>query len=294
MVSKRLSIFGLISAAAVVSGVLTGCGGSSATTANTTTSVPQTGTIQATTGAPTQSLGTSATSQTVPATVNGQQVQVTVPPGQPAISTSSTLAVIPAGTAILGGLSAQFNTPATGVSKPQTTAGGGEVYIGYSRSGPWLDTGVNIGANGAIPVPLAFVAPTTSTPSGNWLRISGPIQIVGNASNSGTLNITGSLTLGFNVFNSGLTTIPTTLSVKLPANGASCANGDYADVVLGPTFSGYGTLDIWWPNNGSLTQTSYINAGAVDFAVHGKGSAKDIIPSTGITGVDFELTGLNF
>jgi len=277
MVSRKLSIFGFISAAALVSGVLIGCGGSSATTSGVNPTV-------LTTGGVTTSTGNSSTP--APTSTTFQQVQVgtstvNIPPGQPNITTSTTLAIIPAGTSFLNGLTPQFHRAATGSSKAQTTPPAGEVYVGYSPTGPWLNTGVSIGANAQLSSSLAFAAPAISWLP-NYLMVGGPLNITGTGINGGTLTINTGFVIGFVVFADGNTSLPGTLALKLPANSGTIAGGNYANVTIPSEFIGEVGLELTWPGI-TKNQSKFDTKGTVSISVTGKGNASDVVPADGIS-----------
>src|SRR5476651_206286 len=102
MVSRKLSIYGFISAAAIVSGILAGCGGSS--------SVAGLGGTVATTGGITTAPGTSATGaassptpQQVQVTTASGPVTGTLPAGE-SIPVGGTVATVPPGVPFIVGL----------------------------------------------------------------------------------------------------------------------------------------------------------------------------------------------
>jgi hypothetical protein len=297
MVSKRLSIFGFISAAALVSGVLIGCGGSGGSTANVNQpSVKANGGMATVDSNPTASFPTSNKPQQVQV---ASGATVVVPPGQPAITPASTLAIIPAGTQIVSGFSLGVASGKVNSTVKGKSMGGdpGEIYVGYSSNGPWLDTGVNV-STGILETGLAFAAPTTNNPNPNWLAVQGPFTLTD--PNSGNqLTVNGSLKCGFNVFNNGATGLPVTINLKLPANGATAAGGNYANVVVTSALAGAGTLNIAWTNpNGStglLGQARAVNNGTLSFSVtNGKGGPNDVIPAGGVDGVVFNMLGIVF
>jgi hypothetical protein len=288
MVSKRLSIFGFISAAGLVSGALIGCGGSSATTSGQNPTVQTTGGVTASSGSATTPAPTSTTPQQVQ--VNG--TTAVVPPGQPAIAVGSTVCVIPAGTSFLNGLTPKFDHPATGTVKKLTTAPAGEVFVGYTSSGPWFDTGVNIGANAQLSSAMAFAAPATSF-APNYLMVAGPLTISGTAFNGGTLSINNSFVLGFVVFADGTSSLPGTLALKLPANGGTLAGGNYANVTIPTEFLGGVTMTLTWPGV-TKSQTKLDTSGTVSISVATAGGGpSDAIPSGGISSVAVTIVAVS-
>jgi len=280
MVSKRLSIFGFISAAGLVSGALIGCGGSSASTSSANPTVQTTGGVTTSSGSATTAAPTSTTPQQVQ--VNGQTA--VVPPGQPAISVGSTVCVIPAGTSFLNGLTPKLDHQATGTVKKLTTAPAGEIFVGYSVSGPWFDTGVSIGANATLSSNLAFAAPATSFLP-NYLMVAGPLNITGTAFNGGTLTINNSFILGFVVFADGGSSLPTMLSLKLPADGGTIAGGNFANVTIPTEFVGGVGMRLTWPGV-TKSQTKIDTDGTVSISVStAGGNPTDDVPAGGISSV---------
>jgi len=280
MVSKQLRLLGFMSIAGLVSGVLIGCGGSSASVPNANPTVITTGGVTTSSGSATTAAPTSGTPQQVQ--VNG--MTATVPPGQPTISVGTTLCVIPAGTSFLNGLTPKFDHPATGTVKKLATAPAGEVFVGYSASGPWFDTGVSIGANATLSSNIAFAAPATSFLP-NYLMVGGPLNITGTAFNSGTLTINNSFILGFVVFADGGSSLPGTLSLKLPGNGGTIAGGNYANVTIPSEFVGGVSMNLAWPGV-SKHQTKIDTTGTVSISVATAGGfPSDDVPSGGISSV---------
>jgi len=283
MVSRKLNILGLISAAAVVSGVLVGCGGSGATVAGTSTTVTTTGGVTTTTGNSTTTVSSSTSPQQVQVTTSGGTVTATVPPGQPAISSSTTLAVIPSGTSFFNGLS--------GVVKPRG-GGAGEVFISYDRN-TWYDTGVLVGTNGTLSQNMVFAAPTTSafsTPI--FFKIQGPLNFTGSGTSGATLTV-GQLILGFFIAADGKTSLPLTLALNLPANNGSTAGGNYANLSFPSEFAvGVGTLHINWPGVTKI-QTKTAVRGLLSFS-DPLSDTSDHIPAAGVDTVEFDMIGFTF
>ncbi|MDR3690007.1 MAG: hypothetical protein P4L46_11555 [Fimbriimonas sp.] len=277
MVSKRLSIFGLISAAALVSGVLVGCGGSSASTAG------QTGTV-VTTGGVTTSTGTSTAA---PASGTWQQVQVTtpsgsdsgiVPPGQPDITTTTVVGVVPKTTPFLGNVQfAGFNA--------RTTASTHPLNISYDNGATWAWTGINVNADTSLDKNLVLAGGTKC-----WLQAVGPFAIVGGTAFAPTQLTLQQFIYGLIVNADGTISLPTAISAKLPANNGTTAAGNHVDVTFPtPDFAtGSGQLKITWPGI-TKTQTKILVNGSARFNDPLQDSS-DNVPSTGVTTVQFLLS----
>lgn len=235
MVSKRLSIYGFISAAAVISGVLAGCGGSS------NSIQPAAGTVSTTGGLTTtsQSLATG-----VPASTSPQQVQVTggpaiLPAGQTIVA-GQPFAVIPAGTPFIQGLSGPKK--GIGAKSAPTTGAAGSIYVNGQ------DTGDTITASGALAEQLILTASSSATPGSYTVIAYGPFTITGSTASFGS---TTELTVGKFIFNTvvlpdGTCGIPSVLNGNLPANGGSLAHGSFVAAGYPAEFAStyYGALYI--------------------------------------------------
>jgi len=291
MFSKKLSIFGFISAAGLISGALIGCGGSSASTSGSNPTVQTTGGVTTSTGNSSTSAPTSTTPQQVQVTTASGTVTAVVPPGQPAITPSTTLCVIPAGTSFLNGLTPGFKKPATGSVKPLQTTPAGEVFVGYTATGPWLDTGVSLGANSQLSSAMAFAAPATSFLP-NYMMVAGPLNVTGTAFNGGTLTINTGFVLGFVVFADGMPSLPGTLALKLPANSGTLAGGNYANVTIPSEFIGAVGMSITWPGE-TKNQTKFDTSGTVSISVSSSGNASDNIPAGGVSTVALTIVSVS-
>ncbi|MDR3692530.1 MAG: hypothetical protein P4L46_24325, partial [Fimbriimonas sp.] len=276
---KRLSIFGLISAAALVSGVLVGCGGSSASTAG------QTGTV-ATTGGVTTSTGTSQTNapsnpttpQQVQVTTASGTVPGTVPPGQPDITTTSTVGVVPMTTPFIG--NTQF-----AAFKALTTATSHPLNISYDNGATWAWTGINVNSDTSLDKNLVLAGGTHC-----WLQAVGPFAIIGGTAFAPTQLTIGQFIYGVIVNADGTVGIPSGINAKLPANNGTTAAGNHVNVSFPtPDFAtGSGQLKITWPGI-TKTQTKVLNNGAATFNDPLQDSS-DNVPSTGVTTVQFLLS----
>lgn len=246
MVLKRLSIYGLISAAAIVSGVMVGCGGSSANVSGQAPIVPASGGITSNSGSSTQTYNSVNAPQQVQVTVNGSPVNAVLPPNE-SLPAGANASVIPAGTPIING--ASLTPPKTIGDKgaPSATYGiqgevdvdGCAVYVTSSHKLLNDDTSLNF--------PLALAA------GHHTITVTGPIYITGDGINGKILTVS-SFVFKVTVNADGNGSIPVGLLLRLPANGGTLGGGNYATVQYpGPDFlTGSATLTLFYGNNGSV------------------------------------------
>ncbi len=274
MVSKRLSIFGYISAAALVSGVLAGCGGSSSSVEGVSPVVQTTGGIPNAPGNTATTVPASATTpQQVQVTSGGTTVTGTVPPGQPTITPSTVVNVTPANKPIIKGLTdSPSNHQARSLHPLQISYDGGANYI---------NTGVNVDGSGAIDGDLILTAGSI------YLRVSGPFTIV-----SGTFPNIHQLTVQNFVFGividaSGVSSIPADLTMRIPSNGGTTTSGNYVNVTYPtPNFStGSATLVLTWPGVTKI-QSKTVVGGLCAYS-DPLSDSSDAIPASGVTTVKF-------
>ncbi len=279
MVSKRLSLLGFISAAALVSGVLVGCGGSSANTSGVNPVVTTSGGFTTTTGNSTTSVPSSGTPQQVQVTTaDGSTSTAVVPAGSDAIDPSSTLAVMPDATPFLDGLApGKFQRRAQG-----------DVLVSFDGVN-YFPTGVNWGAGATLSKKIAFKAPAIGFGIPIFVRLVGPFTINGSAVNRSALTITDSITFGLVVFDDGSTSLPLKLTMKLPANGGYTTGGNFVNLISPKRYkAGAGILEINWPGV-QKTQTKVTNNGVLNFYDPFSDPQNDHIPAGGITNVNFLL-----
>jgi len=277
MISKKVGILGSITAAALVCGVLAGCGGSSASVAGINVSVPVTGGVQnqgATLGA---DVSAATTPQQVQITAaDGTTQTVVVPPGE-SFHAGDQAVVLAPDQPLLGGLSTGPRT--NGAVKPQQGANL-PIYVDGVPSGVFLN------AVGALTLGLLL------GPGNHVLSIHGAVTITGTSS-TGTpsvLNVNDSITLKC-VVNGITASLPINLLGKLPGNGGSTANGNSitGDLLGFPV--GYGQLILTWPG---VTKNQKVplratHAGLIGtFTFHDPlNNSDDTIPTNGIDTITF-------
>lgn len=211
MVSKKLSIYGFISAATVVCGLVSGCGGS-ASIAPSAPSVATSGGLGNTPG--TGPSGTVGTGQQVQVTVGGSPVSAVLPSGE-TIPGSGSIAVLNPTSPILSGLTVPSylkETSAPTYKGHPLVGGKGEIFLDGN------DTGVSITGNGLLNHALILV------PGSHFIQVVGPFLITD--TNSGQTLTVGQLTFVSIVTNGGDSAIPT-LQCLLPANGNSFGGACY-------------------------------------------------------------------
>jgi hypothetical protein len=273
MVSKKLSIYGFISAATVVCGLLAGCGGSS--------SVAPAAPIVATSGGlgnlpGTGPAGTVGTGQQVQVNVGGQTLSAVLPAGE-TIPSSGSIAVLNPTSPILSGLTLpsdlKVKTPPMYKGHP-LTGGKGEVYLNG------VDTGIAVTGNGLLSLPLILV------PGSIEIEVVGPFLITD--TNSGNTLTVDELTFVSIVSNNGSSAIPT-LQCQLPANGNSFGGQCYVQCTYPTNYPvGNTTLTISY-RHGSVTVNKGISLknGIADFKSLG---THPTLGSDGVDNVTFTFT----
>jgi hypothetical protein len=301
MVSKRLNIYVFISAAAIVSGALVGCGGSSAALSGPGPQVKTSGGTTNTVGTnPTTTTGTPVTTQNAP-----QQVQVTtssgtvtgVLPANEVIPPSGNLTVIPAGQPIITGLG---YAPKTHGEKlpPQASSGTqGEIDVnGVPVTGTDPNTGqpvaVTVNSQGELSMPL-LLAPGSGTADVTYsIKAWGPFNITVGAQ---TLTITSYMLFNASVAYDGGISLPYTsgssttngLTMQLPANGGLVEGSNFVTVQYPAEFAvGTATLQIDGVTPTSpIIKTSTVTSGATVTFKQFNGNST--VPGGGITDVIF-------
>jgi hypothetical protein len=286
MVSRKQGIYGFISAAAIVSGILAGCGGSN--------SVSGLGGTVATTGGITTAPGTSATP--VASSPSPQQVQVTtangpitgtLPAGE-SIPANGSVATIPPGVPIIVGLtlSTAFHGRQT---VPVPTATGGAKPASGSQGQVYVDgqnTGLTVDSSGDLSGYLIL------TPGTHTVTAFGPFTIVGGSGLAPTQLTVGVFNFGVPVHSDGIAAVPTNLNMKLPSNGGSWTHGPFVTVTYPtPDFaSSAGTLIIVVDNARTITDGKVFTNGIATYNGFGNTfPGKSNIPNGGVQSVTFNV-----
>jgi len=281
MISKRLGIIGTLAAAAMVSGVLVGCGGSSASVQGINVSVPVTGGVQNQGGSPTTNVSSSTSPQQVQITAaDGTTQTVVVPPGE-SFSAGDQAVVLEPNQPVLNGLT--VGPVHNGTVKPLGT-GGHPIFI------DGLNSGVLLNAGGALVTGILLGV------GNHTILVDGPMTITGTSSTGtpSTLSINTSVTIKVQVKVVGglpFASLPIDITGKLPGNGGSTANGNSVTGDLAGFTVGYGQLVLTWPGV-TKSQTVPIrpkgNTGFGTFTFHDPlNDSTDTIPSTGIDTIAF-------
>jgi len=272
MVSKRLSIYGFISAAALVSGALVGCAGTSASVQGASPVINSTGGISNTPGTAPTNTPTSTAPQQLQVTTASGTVMGTLPANE-TIPPSGTVATIPAGTPIIQGL--QLGPKFHGEKGAPTTGAQGEVDV------DGVNTGLTVTSNGSLSGILILV------PGNHTIHAEGPFAIV-----SGIQQLSvGQFNFGIVVLASdGNASIPSSLNIRLPANGGSLANGNYVTVTYPtPDFAtGSGTLTIAYSGI-TVTKTKGLSNGITTYDQLTP-KVTSSIPASGVDNVTFNFS----
>jgi len=284
MVSRKLGIYGFISAAAIVSGILAGCGGSN--------SVEGLGGTVQTTGGVTTSSGTTATP--VASSPTPQQVQVTtasgpvtgtLPAGE-SISSGQNVNVVPSGVPIIQGLTlgtsfhGKVSTPAlAGSGAKPTTGAQGSIYVDGQNTGLTVDSDGSLSGN-------LILVPGTHT-----ITAYGPFTIVGGSAFSPTQLTVGVFNFIVPVLPDGVAAIPSALTLKLPVNGGSWAHGPYVRVTYPtPDFAtSAGTLTIVVDATRTIADGQTFVNGQATYSSLGGSLISHTVPATGVVSVTFKV-----
>jgi len=285
MVSRKLGIYGFISAAAIVSGILAGCGGSN--------SIEGLGGTVTTTGGVTTSSGTTAapvasspTPQQVQVTTASGPVTGTLPAGE-SIPAGTNVNVFPSGTPIIQGLTLgpRFNggqkTPSVkgSIAKP-TTGAQGSVYVDGQ------DTGLTVDSTGALSGNLILV------PGTHTITAYGPFTIIGGTAFAPTQLTIGVFNFGVPVHVDGVAAIPTALTLHLPVNSGSWAHGPYVHVQYPtPDFANApGTLIIVVDSTRTISEGKRFNGlGQATYNSLGGSLISHTVPANGVVSVTFNV-----
>ena len=281
MVSKRLSIYGFISAAAVVSGVLVGCGGGGSNVSGSSGTVNTTGGVGTTTQTFTTGVGSSTTPQQVQVTVNGSTVNASLPAGT-TIPAGSNVAVIPP-KPIINGLTRGPKVIGEKAA-PQST-------IAFEVYDNGADTGVSVDSTGSLSGYLILI------PGNHKLTATGPFTIVGGTGLVPSKLTMQAVTFGVPVLPSGIPAIPDYVNAKLPANNAKIAKGAFVTAYYDPSFAGYsGTLTIKYGATTLIKNIKFaVDTVATDpyvgdvFGTYNALSQHPAIPRAGVDSVEFDV-----
>jgi hypothetical protein len=288
MVSRKLSVYGFISAAAIVSGILVGCGGSNSVQG-------EGGTITTTGGLPNT---TATSSTTVPSSTQPQQVQVTsstgtvitgtLPPGE-TITAGQPVSTIPSGVPIIQGLtlSAPPNyhgtvttpTPSNSKAKPQVNGTPYHVYVDNQ------DSGVTVDSAGDLSNYIILVD------GYHTLTCTGPFYIVGGSIFSPTvLTIQNYFSFGVPC-TGGVPAIPTGINLKLPTNGGSWAHGPSVTVTYSspPFTTNAANLTIVVDSSRTITEGRTLANGVASFYSLGASLINHNVPAGGVESVTFNV-----
>jgi len=279
MVSRRLSFYSFISAAAIVSGIMAGCGGGSANVQGLGGTVATTGGITNTSGTTSTNVSSSNQPQQVQVTVNGQTITGTLPAGE-SITAGQNVATIPPGVPIIQGLTlaTKFHgkqvTPS--VAKPQ----------GGSQGQVWVDgvnTGLTVNSAGDLSGYLIL------TQGNHTITAYGPFAIVGGSAFAPTQLNVGQFNFGVTVLADGDASIPSGLNMKLPSNGGTWAHGPFVTVTYPtPDFAtGTGSLTIVVDGSVTIDQSRVMTNGVATYYSLGATAGTHLIPSSGVETVTF-------
>jgi hypothetical protein len=282
MVLRKLGIYGFISAAAIVSGILAGCGGSN--------NVQGLGGTVDTTGGITTSSGTSATgasSSSAP-----QQVQVvtssgpitgTLPAGE-SIPAGGTVAVIPPGVPIIQGLTlASFHghqtiPVASGTNAKPTTGSQGQVWVDGTN------TGLVVDSSGELSGYLIL------TPGNHVVTAYGPFSIVGGSAFAPVSLTVGVFNFGVVVLGNGAASVPTALNMRLPSNGGSWAHGPFVTTTYPSDFSSsLGQLIIVVDSARTIRESKRFVSGVATYYSLGASLISHNVPQNGVVSVTFNV-----
>lgn len=278
MVSKRLSIYGFVSAAAVVTAALVGCGGSSASVQGLSPIVTTTGGVSSAGGTSATPVNASTSPQQVQVLSGGTTVTGTLPPGE-SIPANGAVGVISNGTPIINGLTLSTSAVIKKVT-PATTGGQGQVYV------DGVFSGLTVTSGGALSNYLIL------TPGKHTVTAYGPFAIVGGTAFAVQTLIVGTFSFGVVVLPDGTPSVPSALTLNLPADGGALSK-NYVTAGYSSEFAGYtGTLSIVYggttvtKGQALVLNSSTGNATATYNAL----SAHAAIPTTGVDSVSFNVT----
>jgi len=284
MVSRKLGIYGLISADAIVSGILAGCGGSSASVQGLGGTVQTTGGITTAPGTTTTNVNSSTQPQQVQVTTSNGTITGTLPPGE-SITAGQNVATVPPGVPIIQGLTlSSFNghektPPAPSTSAKPTTGSQGQIYVDGQN------TGLTVESDGSLSGYLIL------TQGRHTVTAYGPFSIVGGSAFAPTTLTVGTFNFGVIVDPDGVPSIPSAINMKLPSNGGTWAHGPFVTVTYPtPDFaSNTGTLIIVVDSATTIQEGKTFNNGVASYYSLGASQGTHTIPSGGVASVTFNV-----
>ncbi len=220
MVSGRRYIYGLVSAAVVLGGVLVGCGGSG-TVKGISPRVKTAGGLGTDTGAGTAGTSAGATPQQVQVTTSGGTVVTGTLPADTTIPSTGVVAIITPSTILQGLTHPSFHgkvkTPGTNVALARIPY---HVYVNAK------DTKLTIDTSGALNDYL-FLPPKATTPAIYTIEVEGPFDLTDGG--NGNLTI-GAFRFVVVVFTAGSASVPEKITGNLPGNGGTFDGGNSVTV----------------------------------------------------------------
>jgi len=279
MVFKRSKVFSYFSVASVIGSILAGCAGSSSSVQGLSPVVTTTGGVSSAGGTSTNPVGSSTSPQQVQVTSGGGVVTGTLPPGE-SIPAGGSVAVVSNSSPIIIGLG--LGPKSTGnKAAPATTGTQGEVYVDGQYSG------VNVTSGGALSSDLILTVGT------HTLTAYGPFVIVGGSAFAPQTLTVGEFNFSVIVLPDGTASIPSAITLQLPANNGTLGNGNFVTAGYPAEFAGYnGKLTIDYAGTSvfkgvSLTVSSTTGLASASYSAL---SAHPQVPSTGVTSVTFNIT----
>ena len=284
MVSGRRYLYGLVSAAVVLSGVLAGCGGSGSVKGIAPT-VRTTGGVGSDTGTATAGTTAGGTPQQVQVTVSDGSTQTATLPPFSTVPSSGVVGVVQPGPILEGLTHPSFHgvvkTPKATVKSFAETPY--HVYVNDFDSGVTVDTGGSLTG-------FLILCPAESGPKSYKISVTGPFTLVNGATSSLTI---GRFVFRVVVYPDGSVTVPNRISGNLPGDGGSFDGGNsvtvrYPTRVIPHMVGGSASLRITYGSNamfdadlvGSTGTVTYKNNQAIN---HGN------IPDTGVDSVEFSF-----
>jgi hypothetical protein len=275
MILSKYNVFGVVSAA-LLSGAMVGCGGSSASVQGAGGTVQTTGGLTTTSQTFTSGVGSSTAPQQVQVTVNGTQQNATLPPGE-SIGAGQSVAVLPPTQIIVGLAGPQARTK----KAAPTTGSAGEVDVDGQN------TGLTVTSGGALSGYLILV------PGTHTVTAYGPFTIVGGSAFHPTQLTVGKFVFKVIVLADGTPSTPSALTLNLPVDGGSISHGSYVTAGYSSEFSpSYsGTLTITYAGTSILkSQALVVNpTTGLATATYNALSSHPAIPSGGVDTVEFDI-----